>query len=320
MLNLKPITSVFFALLSNVAIAGSMGPSCVADDVTTPCVRSGWDFGVQALYLRPSYSSALSWVGVNTTSSTTYLSTIGVESNPKWGWGFKLEGAYHFSSGNDLNLNWYHLGSETTTRISNVTGFDPGSPIITQLKPRWDAVNLEFGQQLNFGEIKNTRIHAGLQVANISNKVSMVGSGLNSTQDSYTYNQEVHAKYTGVGPRIGTDMFFGILPGLNIYGQGAVSALAGRSTLTQTYADSLATGVFPPRRTTNANTVVPELEAKLGLKYRYALNHGNVEVDAGYLWVNYFNALFAAAHNRPVDNNFSVNGPYLGLKWLGTAV
>jgi len=66
MLRLKQTTSVFLTLISNLVLAGSMGPTCNAEDVTVPCANTGWDFGVQALYLHPSYSGSMSWVGVNT--------------------------------------------------------------------------------------------------------------------------------------------------------------------------------------------------------------------------------------------------------------
>ncbi len=319
MLNLKQTTSIFLALVSNATLAGSMGPVCMADDVSVPCERAGWEFGVQALYLRPSYSSAMSWVGVNTNFGTPFVTTR-IENTPEWAWGFKLEGAYHFSTGTDLNLNWYHLNDKTTGITSRETALSSTlGDHLTTIKPSWDAVNLELGQGVDFGAIKNIRVHGGLQVANIRTNIGISGPGRTFDQPPipFIYNGEANAKFTGLGPRLGIDMSYGMFRGFNLYGKGAVAVLAGRSELTQTYHNS--TGVTV-REITNSKVIVPELEAKLGLNYTYLLTHGNVTLDAGYLWVNYFNALFSARFARPVDNDFSVNGPYVGLKWLGAAV
>lgn len=320
MLNLKKTTLVFFALMSNAVFAGSMGPTCVADDVTMPCERTGWELGVQALYLRPAYSGAMSWVGVNTTQTPYVSKRIG--NNPDWAWGFKLEAGYYFNTGNDLNLNWYHLDDKNTqifsreTPLSNVLGSH-----LTNVKPSWDAVNLELGQRLNVAEIQNIRIHAGLQVTNIELNKNITGPGITFTELPFIYNGQVEANYTGIGPRLGTDIAYGLFNGFNVYAKGAVAVLAGRSKLTQTYSNSIGDyeNIYT-LKTTNSTVIAPELEAKLGINYIQTLTNGTVTLDAGYLWANYFNVLFAAQFRRPVDNSFSVNGPYAGLKWIGSAV
>jgi len=65
---------------------------------------------------------------------------------------------------------------------------------------------------------------------------------------------------------------------------------------------------------------VPELEAKLGLNYGYALAQGQLSVDAGWIWVNYFNPMVIAsryAFDGVEQSNFGVQGPFFGLKWMG---
>ncbi len=63
-------------------------------------------------------------------------------------------------------------------------------------------------------------------------------------------------------------------------------------------------------------TVVPEVEAKLGAMYNYAMGSGDLTLDVGYMVVNYFDALqFAPASDT--STNFSLHGPYFGAKWVG---
>jgi len=323
---MKKTALIFLALISNTALAGSMGPICKADDITAPCVDKGWDFGIQALYLRPSFSSAMAWVGVDSTAPfLTY--TYRVENGPQWAWGFKLEGAYRFDTGNDLNLNWYHLSDPSTTTYSREAPFSYAEvgANATSVSPGWDAVNLELGQRLDFGDIKNIRVYGGLQVVNIKTDMRTSGAASDGENPAVTsYFAEQNSKYTGIGPRVGIDMAYGVSPSFNLYGQGAVAALVGRSKFNQNYANNAGVlGSFTiAQTTTNATVVSPELEARLGFNYTYPIIRGTMTLDAGYLWANYFNALFAGrlSASRAVDVNFSVNGPYLGLKWIGAAV
>ncbi|MDI1351827.1 MAG: Lpg1974 family pore-forming outer membrane protein [bacterium] len=320
MLIRKPALSMFFALLSNVVLAGTMGSTCNGNDGSLTCMDGGWELGLQALLIKPSYSSAMNWVGVNTNFGATFLSTTRIENTPDWTWGFKLEGLYHLSNGNNLNLNWYHLTDKTTRGTSLETDLSRNAQgeNLTQIIPNWDAINVELVQGLEIGEIKNVRLHTGIQIADIKSKTGVNGP-LMQERTLFRYNYVATSKYWGVGPRLGTDISHNLFGGIGWYGTGAVSILAGKSKLTQNYTDTTLTENYR-LRTTSATAIVPELEAKLGLNYIYSLNKGTIIFDAGYMWVNYFNVLFSTKYNRSVENDFSVNGPYLGLKWLGTSV
>lgn len=323
MLNLKKTAVAVLAFGSSAVFAGTMGPVCTPGSVTVPCEKTAWDLGVQALYLKPAYSDSLGWGAVHTVGdSQTY-----VENDPKWSWGFKLEGSYHFNTGNDLNLNWYHLGGRTETR-NFASGFsffnlEERDTARSSIKPRWDAVNLEFGQHVDFGEMKNIRFHGGVQYARIKTEYSNVGSDLDGL---FTHTAVATASYNGFGPRVGADMSYDWGNGVGIYANAAAALLAGTSKFDRTYTDNAGNPNTVPVHTAGSRTaVVPELEAKLGANYTWAMAQGDLTLDVGYMWVNYFDvqahgSYTAATASMTQDSNFSLNGPFLGLKWVGSVV
>lgn len=319
MLNLKKTAVAVLALGSSAVFAGTMGPVCTPGAVTVPCESNAWDFGIQALYLKHSSNEYVDF----TTNTTTGVSDYR-DFDYDWGWGFKLEGSYHFSTGNDININWYHIshgtdfsgtGSVTDGRVETII-VGNGS-----LKPEWDAVNFEFGQMVNFGEHKVIRFHGGAQYARVQQNLDLNFAGVTQVVGNVTsltaVNFNAQTKYDGFGPRVGMDMSYHFGNGFAIYANGATALLVGSSSF-----DSNLSVVNPASlvnfTATLANgsrtAVVPEVEAKLGAMYNYAMGSGDLTLDAGYMVVNYFDALqFATASS----DNFSMHGPYFGAKWVG---
>lgn len=306
MLNLKKTAVAVLALGSSAVFAGTMGPVCTPGSVTVPCERSAWDFGVRALYLQ---TTGEDFAGTRTVGTTTRYDNY----NDNWGWGFQLEGSYHFSTGNDVNVNWYHLsdsGHRNSSLGADLTAALPLGSI--RLEPKWDAVNFEFGQMVNFGEFKKIRFHGGAQYARIDRDYRVNNLAGVSVA---TANQ----KFNGFGPRIGADMSYDLANGFAIYGNGASTLLVGDSKFSDnvTAIAPLFAGItsFHGSRT----ILVPELEAKLGVKYTYAMAQGDLTLDAGYMWVNYLNV-----HSDPAlaigNTNFGVDGIIFGAKWVGNVV
>ncbi|WP_133130644.1 Lpg1974 family pore-forming outer membrane protein [Legionella yabuuchiae] len=313
MFNLKKSAIAIFTLSSSVAFAGTMGPICTPDPVTVPCERSAWDIGIQALYLQPSFSDEPNnFIGYFLSPFQT--SRTLVDNDGRWGWGFKLEGSYHYNTGNDVNLNWYHLNDNTQTRSLPVNyvafGGLPAANAETAYtqSPKWDAVNLELAQTINYGHWVNVRVHGGAQYARLQADISYLGE--NEDDTGYSFGQS--STYNGFGARTGVDVAYDMGKGLNIYTKAATAILFGKSKITQQFSSSA--GAFVPARGSRT-VVVPELEGKLGLNYNHPLANGLLTIDGGYMWVNYFDALTTISLD---DSNFALNGPYFGLKWVGS--
>lgn len=314
MLNLKKTAIAVLALGSSAVFAGTMGPVCTPGSVTVPCERSAWDFGVRALYLQ---TTGEEFAGSRVVGSSTRFNDF----NDNWGWGFQLEGSYHFSTGNDVNVNWYHLG-DSGHRNSNLnatlTATLPGTGIV-RLEPKWDAVNFEFGQLVNFGEFKKIRFHGGAQYARVDRDFHVVGAPTSTFTGSLINAQQ---KFDGFGPRIGADMSYDLANGFAIYGNGASALLIGDSKFNANIRPDLAASAG---LTTNVNgsrnLIIPELEAKLGVKYNYAMAQGDLTLDAGYMWVNYLNVHGVPSISAATANtDFGIDGIIFGAKWVGNVM
>lgn len=288
--NLRKTAVAALVLGSATAFAGTMGPVCTPGMVSVPCERSAWSFAGQALYLQPTGDDL-----VFTTPTATGVNVQGFDHD--WNWGFKLEGAYHFNTGNDLNVNWYHFDNDTTHTFAGITGVV--APTFVKITPKWDAVNVEFGQHVDFGEQSNIRFHGGLQWAQVERN-------LNSTVSGVVFGN-ANNKFDGVGPRVGADMSYDIGNGFGIYGNGAIAVLVGDNDV------NISSNLLNITTLTASRTMlVPELEGKLGVNYTYPMAQGDFTIDAGYMWVDYLHALG--------DADFGMNGPFVGLKWVGNVV
>jgi len=296
---------------SGIVAAGTMGPVCAPGDVTVPCEANAWSLGVQALYLQPLNDSSRAYV---VSSNTTY------EKDAKWGWGYALDGAYHFGTGNDLAASWMHY--DVTSQLGNYIGVTPVGVTGYSLsqKNMFDKVDLVLGQHVDFGLLKNARFYGGLQYANIrssdsrSYQVPPVALGLGITGVSSHDN----SKYYGVGPVIGIDYSYDLPHGLSMTATTAGSILAGTSRNSTGFAYA-PTGLVPTSTYMHKKSIVPGLEAKLGLNYAHAMAQGVLNIFGGYQALNYFNALPVLTGTQNTDSDFGLYGPYFGLSWLGNA-
>ncbi len=329
MLNLKRTAAAMLALTSSLAVAGPMGAVCVPADVTVPCERTAWDFGIQALYVQQAfndeggnYLGRYSYPSNNTTYNTF------VDNDIRWGWGFKLEGSYHFGTGNDVNINWYHTSDNSRTRnfpnnfFNNQNLQFTNEELSITTKPRWDAVNLEFGQYVDYSPSVKVRYHAGLQYANLKYALGSTASASEGSpfQGVFKYSSESKSKL--IGPRIGGDFGYVVGKGWGVYAKGAMAMLVGKNKINGYFsAENTSTSFFDTTITSSGSrqAIVPEMDGKLGITYSFPVSQGILTADAGYLWVNYFNSTSVNFFgNAPDDSDFGVRGPYVGFKWVGS--
>src|SRR3989338_274579 len=148
---LKKTTMAVLGLsISGMAAAGMYSappaPTCVPGDVTVPCEAKLWDLGIQALYLRPVLDADRAYESLS--NDGHHYNNLDTD----WDWGFRLEGSYHFSTGNDITMNWSHYDNDQYHDGFNGTLAIPGFSVLpfadyaVQSQNKFDQVNLVFGQ------------------------------------------------------------------------------------------------------------------------------------------------------------------------------
>ena len=312
MLTSKKIMAVLCLLGSYSIYAGTTGPVCTPGVVAAPCGSSTWDFGARALYLNQTYNNRSFDGSIVSGNNQTWQNIT-----DNWGWGFMVEGSYHFNAGRDFNLNWYHLDKKNTKAtpdgLISLIGQHLGeSNDVDNLIPRWDAVNFEYGQYIDISDKTLLRLHGGAEYAhiNVTETTTDVGTVVGDT----TYLQRVR-KYNGFGPRIGVDLAANLGNGFGAYVKGAAALLVGSSRLNVKWGYY---GLESQTLNASATAMSSMLEAKLGAAYNHALAQGNLIFDAGWMWINYTNVnLYIATPSSVSSSDFGLQGPYVGLKWLG---
>ncbi len=306
MLKIRRIILAISMMSSGIACAGTMGS--VSNEIFTP----KWDLGAKGLYLQPSLS------GDRYTHQRTITLTSGASgiwgNNPDYNWGFFLEGAYHLNPKNDFNLNWYHYSNSASVNRMDIDS----TPYAMRFHLQWNAVNLESGHLFNFDTNNNLRVHFGAQYVNLKNNEQLdSGTG---TVNGITLLPSIDTKgstsYNGFGPRVGVDYDYSWHQ-LSFYSNVAGALFAGSTKFSKSYTYAVGTA-----STTNASTmtIVPEAEAKMGAKYHYPLAKGDLTLDAGWMWVNYWealNTLDISGLGIISATNVAFQGPYIGLHWLG---
>mgnify|MGYP000553031970 CR=1 FL=1 len=349
MLRLNRVVAGILTLGSSAVLAGTMGAVCKQGNLMVPCENTAWEVGGEALYLQPIYSvdgnePRTSFGGDNAGGYTPM-------PNANWSWGFMIDGVRHWGKGKDLTLSWYHVNHASAFNNVNYPIVIPGEaalgtynvPERLNLHPQWDAANVEFGRTILLDEQQNLRFQAGIQYARLVTKLSgytpqgFYTSTGGNTETIAAQIQSMGSDFNGVGPRGGLGFQYGFPYGFSLYGSGAAGLLVGTASFSNDRI-SVGTATLNVGNSTNTGSrtmVIPELEAKAGLQYHYALaGIGKIQsqeltLDAGWMIVNYFQGqMFGTNENgrsasvypnrTNVDQtNFALQGLYFGATWLG---
>ncbi|HHF0525599.1 TPA: Lpg1974 family pore-forming outer membrane protein [Legionella anisa] len=317
-------TFMLCALSIKMAQAGTLGevkPICSPDHVTVSCPFNAWDLGISALYLQPNTNSVLLNPILNAGDDEFHS----VDSS--WDWGFLLEGSYHFSTGNDLNLNWLHFDNDNFDELA-VFFPDAAIPItrITHLKfdTNLDVVNLEFAQTSHFGKKTNIRFYGGGQYLYAKIKRANFEYEQPPSDPSPTLFQEstTHTKFQGAGPRAGVDMSHDLNHGFALFAQSAMTLLSGQGRAKLSGANLSGPNVSPFSAEAKQTHIVPELEAKLGASYQWHTNNGQFSLMAGWMWQYYYELFLLppGGNANPITtvsrHDFSLDGPFIKGKWV----
>lgn len=320
---LKKSTLLLLGLLAgnDFAIAGTSNisslPTCSAEGLTIPCEMRLWDLGIQALYLKPSFGSAIGY------TSTAIPQGI----NPAWNWGYRLQGSYHLNTGNDLTMNWSHYDGNTGAH--NYQGQFPlinigiiAAPYQLLLNTKYDQVNLVVGQHINAGPMRHARFYGGLQYASfkVDENSYYQSSPLFIPITGGNVIDSNAMDFNGVGPVFGVDYVLGLTPRWSINANTSGSLVYGTSRFN--YATAYGNGLVARAFYGSQKFIIPSLEAKLGANYAYQMPTGVLNVEGGYQAVNYFNALRTSPTPGIVGmgrSDFGMFGPYFGIRWLGVA-
>jgi len=314
----KAILVLLNLSISMVVHAGTMGPVCSPGKVSLLCPDSKWDIGIQALYLKPAYSA-----------NRGYELTVsgGIKAiQPEFNWGYRLEGSYHFNTGNDISMTWIHYNANSNIGLSAASYLQltPGGPLLVDtiangyLNNKLDQVNLVMGQQVQVSQQNTTRFYAGMQYAGIhingAHNFTVPPIFLASTEGVRTITDN---EFNGIGALVGIDYAYSIIPGFNLIANTAAAVLIGsaRFDSSTVYGSGLSlASIYGSKK-----NIVPEFELKLGANYAYTLAQGVLSIEGGYQALNYLHALQAlpAGSATLSNSDFGLYGPYFGVKWLG---
>ena len=93
--------------------------------------------------------------------------------------------------------------------------------------PKWNAVNVEMGQLVDYGRRVNVRYHGGLHYANLKLNTGARFTGSDEFGGDVSTVISGESKTNLVGPRLGVDTSYALAKGFSVYANGALAMLVG---------------------------------------------------------------------------------------------
>lgn len=317
-MDLKKSALALLALgLTGVASAGGFvpPPACSNHPVTVPCERTAWDLGFTAYWARPT-NEYLNY-GVDTVSTDGLTTHDAVHVKPKYKFGFTLEGSYHWSTGNDLTVNWtrYHRSFDGDHTYAD------GSIGAAEARFNFDSVNVELGQHIDVGPNWDVRVHFGGQYMRLDHTIASVKSrSVSNLQNGTFTTTSSESDFDGFGPRTGLDAKYNLSNGFGIVARSAVSLLVG--DIKAKGATAAYEGDVLSTETRNnywgRRVVVVGVDSRVGLSYTASMSQGSVTGEVGYFVTSYQNPIISNLGDSVSgeSSHFGLNGVYGTLKYV----
>ncbi len=349
-------------LLSGVAFSGHPGDD-VAMPLTVPVEipqqTGSWIVGIEALYLESNnhdFHFALTRIDqtfLNGMAQGSLLTHHTRALEPDHEWGVRGDVAYLFAgNGRDVRLTWTHFHEVGEEEFHNVEGYtstaiptDITSPGAIFMNPitgwdeidakfydNYDAIDVVFGQEMEFGQRLSLHAFGGLRYADINTKVrgtyhSPLQTISGGNEVEVNANFSLRSDFEGLGPRAGMDTEIHLQGDLSIVGMFAGSLLVGDQdqnynafAIIESQTMNSAQVMNFQRQLPSKTVVVPELDARIGLKYVHPLSPRTaLGVELGYEVTNYFNevdnSIVSYTDSMAHPNDHADQGLYLRFEY-----
>lgn len=292
------------------SVASYAVPASSSSDVSLPNLTPGYSVNVSGMYVKTIGTAVASGassiiVGDTTVNNVNLL-------NPEYNWGFGLGAAYVFpNTSNDVQIHWDHLDTGHTSLVD-----DSAAPTrrTADQAYKYNAVDLNTGQYVNFGDRLSTRFSVGLRYVRLKQNINTTSGDVSGGAYSITRSTSYNSKLNGLGPRLGIDSTYYIANNFSAVGGIGMSLLVSN---TDANSNRYAAGSYTSYIVNDLKRVIPEVDGKLGLSYTRAVNsQSTLTAELGYKAAYYNDAIvFVNTDGTFGNTNFGYYGPYLNLSY-----
>lgn len=272
-------------------------------NISVPLFSEGFYVGGGLSFMQPTATDADLVFAVANTGNQ-------LSSKPGFDWGWiAIDVGYIFpNSGNDITLDYWHFGSQDTTRgpagVTNavlpLTVTDEDDSIVNFAiqtrdiisKPEYDVnqVDLTVGQYIDIGFRLQVHPNVGLQFSRINQKLTIAATDILSGVDNdagffaipVSVRSVIDSTFNGIGPRISFDADYALGHNFDFVGQIASAILVGDFTSKLSYMISEEGGaplpiggflLIPPRTFENSFSTFLKPRVVPNLEGKLALNY-----------------------------------------------